>query len=86
MQIPTRRNFDTINRVLVLHHFGVIGVNVATDVISTDDFGVTHGLNWRDRRRRRGTDGQLRARRARSNEHEWNESEIFHGLMGVEVD
>ena len=86
MQIPPRRNLDAIDRVLLGHYFRMVRINLATDVISADHLRIAHGLNRRDRRRRRGTDGQLRARGALGNEHEWNESKIFHGLMGVEVD
>ena len=85
MKIPTRGDFDTIHRMPLVHCLRVIRINVATDVVSTNDLAVADGFNWLDRRRRPGTKNNLRARSARSDEQERNECEIFHSQnVGVE--
>src|SRR5690349_2912238 len=87
MKVPTTIDFNAINRVLLLHGFRVVRIDVAADVVSPNDLRVTHalqGLNrWRQRDR---TENRLRARNAGSDKHKRDESEIFHGFMGVEGD
>jgi hypothetical protein len=56
--------------VLLVHRLRVIRINVAANVVGTDDLTVANRLDRLDRWRRRGTEDNLRARGARGDEHE----------------
>jgi hypothetical protein len=64
MQVPAGRILDAIQRVLLVHRFRVVWVNVAPHVISTHNLAISDGFDRLDGWRWNRANVKVRARRA----------------------